>query len=129
MLFIYRGCAIYPRTAGNSVTALQCRSGDDNTFISAGADKFIATWDIAQGKCTSVLKGHADTVFAVVPFGADNTRLVSCSKDIKLWDMEEGIDDEMYVVVWCYVLIVLKPIHMLPVYDGVHASAFMLSAW
>eukprot|EP00041_Stephanoeca_diplocostata_P034278 m.1156268 g.1156268 ORF g.1156268 m.1156268 type:complete len:1107 (-) comp24493_c0_seq4:257-3577(-) len=79
----------------NSVTALHCRSGDENTFISAGADKFIAKWDIAQGKCTSVLKGHTDTVFAVVPFGADNTRLVSCSKDIKLWDMEEGIDDEM----------------------------------
>jgi WD40 repeat protein len=64
---------------------------DGRRAISAGADPWIAVWDLETGKEQRRLEGHTQTVVGL-SISADGKRAVSGSLDgnVVLWDLEEG---------------------------------------
>lgn len=65
------------------------RSRDGAQVVSAGGDKLIKIWDVAQMKEVARLEGHAGQVLAVA-FNTNATQVVSggADKELKVWDIK-----------------------------------------
>jgi WD40 repeat protein len=84
-------------------------SPDGRVLASAGYDRLIKLWDVADGKELRVLKDHSDTVYGLA-FSPDGKLLVSGSADraVKVWDAGSGgrlatladATDWVYAVAW-----------------------------
>lgn len=66
-------------------------SPNGKLFASAYEDNSIRLWDVASGKLTATLKGHAEEVLSLV-ISPDGKTLVSGSKDFELrfWNLPSG---------------------------------------
>ena len=65
------------------------RSRDGSQVVSAGGDKLIKIWDVAQMKEVTRLEGHAGQVLAVA-FNTNATQVASggADKELKVWDVK-----------------------------------------
>jgi WD40 repeat protein len=71
-------------------------SPDGKTLASADGYNAFRLWDVASGKNTATLKGHADCVQSVA-FSPDAARLVSGGRDaIMLWNVKTGRLERQY---------------------------------
>ncbi|MBM80554.1 MAG: hypothetical protein CMJ78_08170 [Planctomycetaceae bacterium] len=66
-------------------------SADGAWLATAGTDKAIKVWSLADGKAAKTLSGHGDVV-AGLSFSADGKQLISASKDktIRVWNLADG---------------------------------------
>ena len=66
-------------------------SPDGKTVATGGWDKNVSLWDVANGKLSATLQGHADEICSIA-FGPDGKTLASGSGDstIRLWDVDAG---------------------------------------
>jgi len=66
-------------------------SRDGQTLVTAGADKFVKTFDVATGELQQTFEGHTDQVLGV-SMKADGTLIASASADlgVKIWDRTSG---------------------------------------
>jgi WD40 repeat protein len=84
-------------------------SPDNKTLTSAGYDRLIRVWDVADGKEIRTLKDHSDTVYGLA-FNHDGTLLASASADraVKVWEVTTGrrlytlseSTDWLYALTW-----------------------------
>lgn len=66
--------------------------GKNPEFVaSAGRDKVIKIWDVCNGNCLMLLRGHDNWVKSVL-FHPSGKFLISCSDDksIRVWDLSSG---------------------------------------
>ncbi len=68
-----------------------CFSPDGKKLASAGADKFVKTWEVPGGKAIKSFEGHTQHVLDV-SWRADGKFLASAGADnvVKVWDFEKG---------------------------------------
>jgi WD40 repeat protein len=73
-----------------AVTSL-CLNRDGSRVVSAGRDRTIKFWDLADGTCLETLRGHEAAVWSV-HLGADGRHVLSAGRDqaLLLWDLEGG---------------------------------------
>lgn len=72
-----------------TITALAV-SNDEKTLVSSGYDKIIKLWDLPSFKLKNNIKsGHTSAITGLC-LSADNTFLISCAEQIKVWDLKEG---------------------------------------
>ena len=66
-------------------------SPDGKTLATAGADKTVRLWNVADGTPGAILRGHGDKVLAVA-FQPGGARLASASQDktVRIWDVAAG---------------------------------------
>ena len=64
-------------------------SPDSKSLASGSSDKTIKLWDVATGKCTATLTGHAEDVLSVTFKNPDGKTLATGGRTgtIKLWDL------------------------------------------
>ncbi|MFO0928186.1 MAG: c-type cytochrome domain-containing protein [Gemmataceae bacterium] len=80
------------KTNGHSDTVFGLAfSPDGKLLASGGADKFVKTFDVANGKFLKAFEGHTHHVMGV-GFSADGKLLASAGADnvVKIWDYEKG---------------------------------------
>lgn len=63
---------------------------DGLSVYTAGQDRTIKRWSIAEGKLQQTLEGHAFGVFAI-QLSRDGARLLACaSREVRVWDLVTG---------------------------------------
>jgi WD40 repeat protein len=58
------------------------------SLVSGGKDKLIRLWNLQNGKCIRILKGHKKPVECVIKYNKD--KLISADKSIYVWDITTG---------------------------------------
>ncbi|MCX6305314.1 MAG: TIR domain-containing protein [Bacteroidetes bacterium] len=78
----------YKLFEGDRVTQYAFNSEGTRT-LTCSNDETVRLWDLKNGKCLGVFKGHKDIV-TDVSWGVDPRHALSCSKDhtVRLWDVE-----------------------------------------
>jgi WD40 repeat protein len=68
-------------------------SPDHQTIASAGADKTIRTWNLADGKQLKSINAHGSSVYCVA-YSPDGTQLASGGFDklVKIWNVADGAE-------------------------------------
>jgi WD40 repeat protein len=84
-------------------------SPDEKTLATAGYDRLINLWDMAQGRLRLTLKDHSDAIYSLA-FSPDGKLLASGAADraVKVWDVASGRrlytlgepTDWVYAVAW-----------------------------
>src|SRR5437867_3085777 len=66
-------------------------SPDGKTLASAGADKTVKLWNVADGKELKTINAHAGTVFGLA-FSRDGKQLATAGGDklVKIWNVADG---------------------------------------
>ena len=91
-LRVFRAESAAPGVRGAAGT-VRCRavrfSPDGRFAISGGEDGAVRVWELATGRCLSVLVGHRDAVYAVV-FGPEARFALSASVDgtVRRWELD-----------------------------------------
>ncbi|MGI9470183.1 MAG: WD40 repeat domain-containing serine/threonine protein kinase [Rubripirellula sp.] len=67
-------------------------SPNSRRLLSAGHDRTVRIWDVANRTATAVFGGHGDRVWSC-DWNSDTTRIVSSGSDrtVRIWDVDSGL--------------------------------------
>ena len=59
--------------------------------MSGSGDSTLRLWNLGDGRCTRVLKGHTATVCAVTPLGEERVVSGAADRMMSVWRTEDGV--------------------------------------
>jgi len=73
------------------MNGVRCLQFYGSTLVSGASDKIVFIWNMNEGQCEFILKGHEGTVYCL-QFDPQTNRLVtgSADKTVRIWNMKNG---------------------------------------